>query len=111
MADRLLSVCNGSSQLLGFLRCHYRLCLAKHLIFLGGHMFLDELLQFLESWYPLVIVSRRGFELIQKSFNLGVRFQGFMCVVMRGLGFLKDPINVQIFYCGMEFQLSFELSE
>ena len=36
-------------------------------------MRLDELLQFLELRYPVVVVHRSGFELIQKRFNLGVR--------------------------------------
>ena len=73
-ADRLLCACNGTTELLGFLRRHYRLCLAKHLVFLGGHMCLDELPQFLELRYPLVVVSRSGVELVQKRFYLAVRF-------------------------------------
>ena len=32
-----------------------------------------------------------------------------MCIVMCGLGLLKNPIDLQIFYCGMEFELSLEL--
>lgn len=74
MADRLLRACNGNAKLLGFLRRHYRPCLAKHLVFLGGHMCLHEPLQFLESRYPLVVVRRSGFELIEKRFNLGMSF-------------------------------------
>src|SRR4029079_13790106 len=99
-ANRLLSPSKANTKLFGFLRRHYRLCLAKHLVFLGSHMCLDELLQFLELRYPLMVVSRTDFELIQKRFNLAVRFEGFMCSVTCGLGLLKDSIDLQIFYCG-----------
>ena len=61
-ANRLLRTCNANTKLFGFLRRHYRLCLAKHLGFLGSHMCLDELLQFLELRYPLVVVSRTDFK-------------------------------------------------
>ena len=73
-ADRLLSCFNGHTKFLGLLRRHYRLCLAKHPIFICGHMFFAELVEILEFRYPLMVISRSGFEFIKKRFDLAVRF-------------------------------------
>ena len=74
-------------------------------------MFLDQLLQFLVFRHPGMVESRRRLEFIQKRFDLAVRFQGFMRGVARGFRLLKDPIDVQVFDAGMEFQFPLELTE
>ena len=37
-------------------------------------MFFDELVEILEFRYPLMVISRDGFEFIKKRFDLAVRF-------------------------------------
>lgn len=93
-AGRLLGCFNGSTPFLCFLRGHDRLDLAEHLIFLAGYMCLDERVQFLELRYPLLVIHRRSLE----RFDLAMRVSGVMCLVACGLRFLKDSIDMQVFY-------------
>jgi len=56
-----------------------------------------------------MIIRRGGVEFVKQGFDLGVRFQGIMGLVACGLCLLKNSIHMQILYCGMDFQLLFQL--
>ena len=105
-ADSLLGCLNFHAQLICFLRCHDRLDFAKHVVFLGSDMALDQPTQLLEFGHPGMIIRLKGCEFIQKNFDVAVSFNCFVCLIPGRLRLLKASMDVQIFNCRMALQIA-----